>query len=352
MALLAAVPMIVLSCSRRPASHTSNPAKPARLTIGPADPRKPVPAKAESQEKTDSTDVLVHNVILHTGTQIKLKVKWLRGKMYPTSAKSPASFDDTKSFRLQIEEGLVSINVADLSAFLKQGALKTSPLRNAKIQPQDGRLKITGTLKKLVPLPIEMMARLGVSPDQKHVRMHVEKLSILKIPFKGLLGVFRVQVDDLFDPKNRTGIDVKGNDIDIDVNQLLPPPKAEGRLTKVKVLNNGDLLEYYGKPREDGIPVTKWRNFMRLRGGVVNIGKLTMHHTDMLLVDKERSGWLNFDIKYYQEQLVNGTTEITPEAGLRIFIADINKLQKASSRHSISKQWNSNLNVDPPPDMQ
>ena len=316
----------------------------------PSEPPKPVStAKRDAETKTA---LLVHNVILHTGTRLKLKVKWLRGTMYPTSANAPASFDDTRSFALNIEEGLVSVNVADLSGFLKAGILKDSPLKNAKISPEKGRLKITGTLKKLIPLPIQMMASLGVAPDHRRVRMHVKKLSILKIPLKGLLGTFRVNIDDLFDPKNKKGFEVDGDNIDIDISQLLPPPRAEGRLTQVKVLSNGDLMEYYGTPREDGIPVKQWRNFMRLRGGVVNFGKLTMQHTDLLMVDKSQSDWLNFDIKYYQEQLVNGTTEITPDAGLRIFIPDANDLRKKSLRHSISKEWNKNLDVDPPPDMQ
>lgn len=319
------------------------------------------PARTETSQKPSGqagtkepkpTHVVVHNVILHTGTPVKLKVKWLRGTMIATGTDRPASFDDTKSFRFEIDEGLVGVGLNDLSAFLRSGVLKDSPLQNAKVTPQNGQLKITGTLKKLVPIPVQLIASLGVSPNQKYVRMHVEKLSALKIPVKGLLGVFKVKVDDLFDPKGKKGIDVNGDNIDIDVNELLPPPRAEGKLTQVKVWRNGDLMEYYGQPREDAIKTKQWRNFMRLRGGIVNFGKLTMHNADLLMVDTSQSDWLNFDVNHYQEQMVNGTTRITPQAGLQIFIPDINKLPKTSKNHSVSLQWMKNRDVDPPPDVQ
>lgn len=290
--------------------------------------------------------------MFHTGTKVKLKVKWLRGTMYANAPDRPASLDDTKSFRFEIDEGLIGVNLSELSGFLKEGVLKDAALRNARVSPDNGRLKITGTLKKLVPIPVQMIASLGVSPDRKHVRMHVEKLSALKIPMKGLLGAFKLKIGDLFDPKGKEGIDVHEDNIDLDVNKLLPPPRAEGVLTDVKVSPNGDLMEYYGKPHEEVIRRKQWQNFMRLRGGTVNFGKLTMHNTDLLMVDTSQGDWLNFDVNRYQDQLVNGTTRITPEAGLQIFIPDINKLPKNARLGSVNKRWLKNRNLDPPPDLE
>lgn len=325
----------------------------------PARPSKKEGVKAEAPPDANGepavpkpTHVDAHHVVFYTGTEIKLKVSWLHGIMYATSPELPASFDDTNSFRLSIERGLITVNLDDLSAFLKNGALKNSLLKNAKLSPQNGLLKITGTLKKVVPIPVQMLGRLSVAPDRIHIRMHVEKLSALKVPVKGLLGAFKIKVDDLFDPKGTEGIEVKGDDIDLDVNRLLPPPHAKGTLSAVRVLNNGDLMQFYGTPGEDDIQARPWHNFMRLRGGVINFGKLTMHNADLLMVDTSQSDWLNFDVKHYQDQLVNGDTRITPNAGLQLFIPDINKLPKSARKGSVSSQWLKSRNLDPPPDVQ
>ena len=339
----------MLSCSRHPAEQ------PRVMTTKPAaktQEKAPPVVVSNKASEIHPTSVVVHNVVFHTGTPVKLKVKWLRGRMYATSPDLPPSFDDTNSFRFEIQEGLMGVNLADLSGFLSQGALKGSALQNAKVSPDNGRLKITGMLKKGIPIPVQMIASLGVSPDRRHVRMHVEKLSALKIPLKGLLGTFHIKVDDLFDPKGKKGIDVNGDNVDIDVNELLPPPKAEGLLTQVKVWKNGDLMEYYGEPREDAIKVKQWRNFMRMRGGTISFGKLTMHNADLLMVDTSVSDWFHFDVQHYQEQLVYGVTHITPQAGLQLFLPDINKLPKAARQHRVNMEWMKNRDIDPPADVQ
>lgn len=348
-ALLICVFFLALGCNRRPAEQPRVITATAPVKVNPPTPLTPVSNKAS---ESHPTFVVVHNVIFHNQTPVKLKVKWLRGRMYATSPNQPPSFDDTKSFRFEIQDGLMGVNLSDLSGFLSQGPLKNSALRNVKVTPDNGRLKITGSLKKGITIPVQMIASLGVSPDQRHVRMHVEKLSTLKIPLKGFLGFIHVKVDDLFDPKGNRGIDVNGDNVDIDVNELLPAPKAEGLLTQVKVWKNGDLMEYYGEPREDAIKVKQWRNFVRMRGGTISFGKLTMHNADLLMVDTSMSDWFNFDVNHYQEQLVYGVTHITPQAGLQLFLPDINKLPKAARRRSVGVQWMKNRDIDPPPDFQ
>ena len=147
------------------------------------------------------------------------------------------------------------------------------------------------------------------------------------------------------------GIQVVGDDIDIDTNRLVPQPHVNGFLTEVRLWKSGELMEYYGQPREDAVQVKQWRNFLRMRGGTISFGKLTMHNSDLLLVDTSQSDWLNFDADRYQEQLVNGETHITPSAGLQIFIPDINKIPASKRNQEISLQWMKNRNLTPPADI-
>ncbi len=349
---LASFSLLLLACGSKPpqqrtVSTTAQPAAPpsqniAEQTLAPTGP---------GNAGNGYTDLAVHDVIFQTSAAAKLKVKWLQARMYPTKQNVNPSFDEPDSFRLEVQEGLLGMALSDMESLVNSGALKGSSLKNVKLSPVGRQLRITGTLHKVLPLPVQILADVSASPNGKSVRMHLQKISLLKVPMKGLLKALHVQTADLFDPKNSSGVTVSGDNIDLDLNGMLPPPRTEGKLTDVRIWKNGDLMEYYGTPRTDAYHIQQWRNFMRLRGGTVNFGKLTMHNTDLLLVDTSQADWLNFDVAHYQEQLVNGQTHITPEAGLQIFIPDISKIPKTQANRNISLQWMKNRNVTPPSDV-
>jgi hypothetical protein len=81
-----------------------------------------------------------------------------------------------------------------------------------------------------------LIGTIAVVPDSR-IQLQVTKLSVLKIPLKGLLGGFNITVSDLFHPHGVSGIQVSGNDIFFDAQKLLPPPHIRGQLTSVRVVN-------------------------------------------------------------------------------------------------------------------
>lgn len=117
------------------------------------------------------------------------------------------------------------------------------------------------------------------------------------------------------------GVEISGSDIFLDTQKLLPPPHIRGRLSSVRVVNP-DLEEIYGDAQSDVTRVEQWRNFIRLSGGTIDFGKLTMHHVDLIIIDISKDPWFNIDLANYQEQLVNGYTRMTRQAGLQIFMPD------------------------------
>lgn len=142
---------------------------------------------------------------------------------------------------------------------------------------------------------------------------------------------------------------VIGNDIYFDPQQILPEPRKRGKLTDVHI-GNGSLVEVYGSAQRDVARAEQWRNFLRLKGGTLTFGKLTMRYVDIAMIDISSDAWFKFDLGHYQEQLVNGYTRMTPQAGLQIFMPDIDKLPHTKANQSISLQWAKNRNLPPPPD--
>ena len=259
------------------------------------------------------------------------------------------TFDDPESFLLEIKTGVVRANIGDIGNFLNAGGVANSPLRNITLLADGDQIKLKGTLHKLVPLPVELLGSVAAASDNR-IQLHITKLNVLKIPLKGLLGGLNVSLSDLIQPKGIPGIEVSGNEIFFDTLKLLPPPHIHGQLTKVRVVSP-DIEEVYGNAEDAVTRVEQWRNFLRLNDGTIDFGKLTMHHVDLIMVDLSNDDWFDLDLNNYQNQLVNGYTRMTPEAGLQIFMPDLDTLPKNKGVQSISLEWLKHRNLPPPPDV-
>ncbi len=307
----------------------------------------PVPP-AESS-KLVSTNVYAHNLRLRKGPKFSIYIPWLRGEMARAHRNVNPSFDDPESFFLDIKNGVLRANIGDIANYLNSGRAGNSPLQNISLSGDGDQIKLTGTIRKLIPLPIELRGTLSAVSGNR-IRVHVTKLGVLKIPMKGLLGVFHVSVADLFNSSSIRGIDVTGNDIFFDTQVLLPPPHIRGKLTAVRVANP-DLEEVYGDAQQDIARTEQWRNFLRLHNGTIDFGKLTMHHVDLIMIDTSKDAWFDLDLTNYQEQLVNGYTRMTPTAGLQIFMPDLDEIPHNKKTENISMEWMKHRNMPPPSDV-
>src|ERR1700676_56497 len=214
-----------------------------------------IPATPESAP----TSVYAHNLMLRKGPDFRIYVRWLRGNMVRTRRDMNPTFDDPESFLLEIKTGVIRANIGDIGNFLNAGGVANSPLKNITLLADAGQIKLTGTLHKLISMPVELRGSVAATPDNR-IQVHVTKLSVLKIPLKGLLGGLDISVSDLFHPKGIPGVEVSGNDIFFDTVKLLPPPHIHGQLSKVRVVSP-DIEEVYGNAEEAVPRVQKWRIF-------------------------------------------------------------------------------------------
>ena len=307
-----------------------------------------VPASS-GDDSSAATAVYAHNLLLRRGPDFRVYVPWLRGNMVRTHTAVNPTFDDPESFVLEIKTGVVRANIGDIGKFLNAGGLRNSPLTNVTLVADHDQIKLQGTLHKFLSIPIELLGDVAAASNNR-VQVHVTKLSVLKIPLKGLLGEFHINVSDLFHPSGVPGIEVSGNDIFLDTVKLLPPPHLRGQLTKVRVVSP-DVEAVYGNAEEALTRVEEWRNFLRLDKGTIDFGKLTMHHVDLMMVDLSNDAWFDLDLNNYQKQLVNGYTRMTPEAGLLIFMPDLDNIPKTRAEQNISMEWLKHRNLPPPPDI-
>jgi len=243
------------------------------------------------------TLVYAHNIMLRKGPDFRIYLIWISGEMVRTKRNVNPTFDDPDSFILQIQKGVIHANIGDVGKYLNSAVPADAPLKNMDIQPDGELVKIRGTFKKVVPLPVEVVGSLAATPDGL-VRLHVQHISVLKVPVKGLLGTVDVKLADLVHSTNVPGVTVSGNDIIFDTEKLLPPPHIRGQLTTVQV-KVPDIEVIYGNASNDPTQLAQWHNFLRFRNGALDFGKLTMHHADLTMIDAADEPWFDLDLVNY-----------------------------------------------------
>jgi hypothetical protein len=303
-----------------------------------------------TKSEEGSTTLYAHNILLRKGPDFRIYIRWISGEMLRTNPRVTPSFDDPDSFVLEIRKGVVRANIGDLAHYLNVIPLSDARLRDISIIPDGDQLKVHGTAHKVIPIPVELEGRLSSSPDGR-VKFHVSKISALKIPLKGLLGGFHIELSDLVHSTNAPGIEVAGNDIFFDTTKVLPPPHIRGELTALNV-KPPDIEVIYGNAPNDDAQLAQWHNFLRLKGGTLDFGKLTMHNADLTLIDASQDPWFDLDLVNYQAQIVNGTTRMTAQAGLEIFMPNVDEKAPATVAKGITLEWLKNRNSAVPPEVQ
>jgi hypothetical protein len=322
-------------------SRSTAPASPASAAGGHANDQP-------SEQDRSPTVIYAHNLRLLKGPNFRVYIRWIRGQMLRTHPQVNPSFDDPDSFVLDVQKGVIHANIGDISNYLNTSSPSGAPLKDISIQPDGDQLKIHGTVHKIVPLPVELTGTLSPTPEGL-VRFNVSKISVLKIPLKGLLGTFHVELNDLVSTTKVPGVTIAGNDITFDTQQLLPAPHILGQITSVNV-KPPDIEVIYGNAPNDEAKLAQWRNFLRLTGGSLDFGKLTMRNVDLTMIDASQDPWFTLDLVNYQYQLVNGTTRMTADAGLEIFMPDSDE-KTAKPAQEISVQWLKNRKLSLPPDV-
>jgi hypothetical protein len=279
------------------------------------------------QADKPSVEVDMRNVDLHITPQIDLHVRHLRGRFIAAGSRPAPYLDDPRSYSVEVDSGEVAVDLTSLNAIMAR-ALEQGHSNVSGVQisiDENGQLRQKGVVKKGITVPFNMRASLGLTPDGL-IRIHSESMKGFGIPVNSLLKVLRLQTDDLIRIDPGHGIRVDGNDLLLDVSQLLPPPGFHGKLTSVRVERN-ELVQVFGSGAPQAIsPAATAKNHIYWRGGQLAFGKLTMTETDLELVDDDPQDSFDFSVDRWNEQLVAGYSKTTADRGLRAHMPDYNDL--------------------------
>ena len=275
----------------------------------------------------------MHNVLYHFTDEITVHIRDLRGLLIPDNPEGPVIFDDKNSFLLRIDAAEIAMGTDALSRVLNQQVFGGSdaPLKQLAITAHGNILTVKGKLHSKGDLPFASEGTLSATDDGE-IRIHTQKIKAAHLPVKGIMDLLGVKIANLISTKKVRGIRVDGDDLLIDVQRILPPPRIEGRVTSVRI-EGTQLVQVFGALPKDGDRTAKLAdahgNYMAYRGARLRFNKMTMSDSDMILIDMDPKDPFDFYLDHYKDQLVAGYSKTTPEYGLRVYMPDFNKLRPA-----------------------
>ena len=272
------------------------------------------------------THVQMQNVDFYVDAAIPLDIHHLHGTMR-AKAGGPVNFDDKASFIMDIDDGEVGLTGPSLSLLLNKYVFNFpgSPLKRLVVTTSGTQIVQKGILHKVADLPFTITANVSVTPEGL-IRIHPVKTVILGLHVDELLNGIGLTLDKIIDLRKSKGATIKGNDIFLDPDKILPPPTIEGRITAIRV-QGAEVVQTFGRPTPAvaALDATS-ANYMYFKGGSIRFGKLLMSDADLQISDLDPADSFRFDLSRYLPQLVAGYSRTFSNGALEAFMRDVDKL--------------------------
>jgi hypothetical protein len=281
-------------------------------------------SKTSSGQTGDShrVQVVMRNVMYHFADRIAAHIVHLQGQLSPVRPGGLIVFDDKNSFVLDLAWAEIAISCNSLAEVLNENVFSAAdaPIKGISIEAKNNQLVIKGKLHQKGDVPFETIGTLSVEGDGR-IRLHTEHLKAAHVPVKGLLDLLGLSISQMINTKKIQGVSADKDDLILNPEQILPPPRIKGKVTAVRVQGN-DIVQVFGKPQGPSFADKQTGNYMAYREGQLRFGKLTMDDADLMLIDMDTRDPFEFYLDHYKEQLVAGYTKITPQFGLRVYVPD------------------------------
>jgi len=186
--------------------------------------------------KTPAVQVDMRNVMYHFTDQVAVHIHQLHGLVLPTQGARLPVFDDVQSFSFVIHFAEIAIGTDALANVLNQYvfAAPDAPIKDIAVSTAGNSVKVHGKLPGKGNIAFETEGTAVATPEG-HIRIHAHKVSVARVPVKGLMDLLGLNIAQLINTDKVRGVRLEGNDLILDPALLLPPPRIAGRVTEVQV---------------------------------------------------------------------------------------------------------------------
>jgi len=274
----------------------------------------------------------MQNVNVHLGSGIELRIATLYGRLARSNPGTPPTFDDVGSYVIEIDSARFAMTPDSLTNLMNNYVFADAkaPITHLKVEVEGSELKQSGTLRKGIDVPFSIRAQISATRDGR-IRLHPTSMKAAGFVSKRVLDFFGLELEKLIKVNANSPVKVDGDDLLLDPEHLLPPPRIRGKLTRTWIAD-GLIMEQFGpdKPAHAiAPPPGHFPNYMFYRGGTLRFGKLTMSDTDLLLVDEDPKDAFDFSPEHYNDQLTAGYSKNTRDHGLITHMPDFDDLTRA-----------------------
>lgn len=278
-------------------------------------------------------EVEMRNVDLRVTADITLHIRHLRGRFVPTAGAQMPYLDDKHSYTVAIDSAEIALGMASLNALMMRtlGGDRSNVGKVRISIDEERRLRQRGVLEKGLDVPFDVKGNVEATPDGR-IRVHAAKVRGFGVPVTPVMKVFGIEMDDLLKVKPGHGVTVEDNDLILDPQQLVPPPRIRGKITAVRITDTAMVQTFGSGERLRLSPPAVSKNFIYWRGGNLQFGKLTMAETDLELVDEDPGDPFDFSVDHWNDQLVTGYSKNTTSRGLKAHMPDYNDLKNVPRR--------------------
>ena len=275
------------------------------------------------------------HVNYHIDETVVLQVDNLRGELLPAREGVVPNFDDRSTLLLQIDGGEAAMSTASFATLMNSYVFnyRGTPLTDLRVSPEGDQLHITATLNRTIKT--DMIGTLNATPDGR-IHFHPTSIKTAGIPAKGLMDAVGLKVNKLVKGTDPRGVDVSGDDLIMDLDRLLPPPRVHAHVTSVHMEGNRVAMSF--GPTEQAPPAkaltppdASAANYMYYHGGTVHFGKLTMFPTEMQFIDMHPEDAFDFSLTHYYDQIIAGYTKSNKDGALIAYVPDYRQLEEHST---------------------
>ena len=201
-----------------------------------------------------------------------------------------------------------------------------SRVRNLKVSvikddQERWTVKLDGRLGIVATVPFSLFTHLSVDTVSNELVIDTDHLTVFGfLPATKLIHWTPLHLDRLIAlPPNRSLI-VDGNQIRVKPFGLFPPPRIDGRMSKIEVSEDAIRITFAGNALP--APMSSARNYVFLRGGTSQFGHFRMTDTDVLIVDRDPANPFVFSLKHYAEMIPSSTVALANTKSIRLTMPD------------------------------
>lgn len=147
-----------------------------------------------------------------------------------------------------VRSGSAFVRAQDLSKLLKTH-IKNDKLSDLAVETAGDEMKISGHLKKAIPIHFEIKGPVSLT-QAGLIDLHESSMKVDKLPMKGLAEMLGMDPGNVVGKDPSKGLQATKNDIFMDPAELWGM-SVHGKLTTVKVVNNGLMLVYGSAPTHE-----------------------------------------------------------------------------------------------------